>query len=168
MVWVSVHSKEYMYFYQYPDTSKMVWKTRHFGARKLIFIIPSIYVWYDLFFFHFALRSVALSQCQWCLECQTRHIVNFLQSLHQGVEITLFSSMFLKETVKQMLVHDSQSQFKNFWLESLDLHCLVPVCQLTVLSQNKYMCLVPNRSQEWTLYFWLFGKNFCPLLSVAI
>lgn len=93
----------------------MVWKTRHFGARKLIFIIPSIYVWYDLFFFHFALRSVALSQCQWCLECQTRHIVNFLQSLHQGVEITLFSSMFLKETVKQMLVHDSQSQFKNFW-----------------------------------------------------
>ena len=115
MVWLSLHSKEYMYFYQYLDTSKMVWKTRHFGARKLIFIIPSIYVWYDLFFFHFALRSVALSQCQWCLECQTRHIVNFLQSLHQGVEITLFSSMFLKETVKQMLVHDSQSQFKNFW-----------------------------------------------------
>lgn len=45
-------------------------------------------------------------------------------------------------------------------LESLDLHCLIPVCQLTVLSQNKYMCLVPNRSQEWTLYFWLLEKNF--------
>lgn len=68
-----------------------------------------------IFFSHFALRSVALSQCQWCLECQTRHIVNFLQSLHQGVEITLFTSMFLKETVKQMFLDDSQSQFKNFW-----------------------------------------------------
>lgn len=170
MVWVSLHSKEYMYFYQYPDTSKMVWKTRHFGARKLIFIIPSIYVWYDLFFFPLCLEKC----CSFTVSVVFRVSNKAHSKLPSKVASrcwnqTVFFYVFEGNSETNACTWLSKVSLKTSGLlESLDLHCLIPVCQLTVLSQKKYMCLVPNRSQEWTLYFWLFGKNFCPLLSVAI
>lgn len=156
MLWVSLHSKEYIYFCQYPDTSKMVWKTRHFGARKLIFfILSSMHVWHDLLFFHAALTSVALSQCQWCLECQTRHIVNLLQILASKCwNHIVYFNVFEGNSETIVCTWLKVSLKTSGLLESLNLHYLVSVCWSTVLSQSKYMSLVPNRSQEWTLNFW--------------